>query len=47
MLEVKSEYLAPYGNEYTYIVVKVLDTKGNEYYQRLKIIIKPALHELT
>ena len=47
MLNVKSEYLAPYGNEYTYIVVKVVDTKGNEYYQRLKIIIKPALHDLT
>lgn len=47
MLEVKSDYLVPYNNEYTYIVVKVRDTKGNEYYQRLMIIIKPALHDLT
>lgn len=45
MLEIKDTYL--YNNEYTYIVVKVKDTKGNIHFQRLKIVLKPELHELT
>ena len=45
MLAVQDKYL--YNNEYTYIVVKVKDTKGEYHYQRLKIIIKPQLHDLT
>lgn len=45
MLEIKDSYL--YNNEYTYIVVKVKDTKGNIHFQRLKIVLKPELHELT
>ncbi|MCR5148803.1 MAG: DUF5057 domain-containing protein [Eubacterium sp.] len=45
LLEIKDSYM--YNNEYTYIVVKVKDTKGNVYFQRLKIILKPELHELT
>ena len=47
MLDVKNSYLEPYGNEYTYLVVKVQPTKGNAIYRRIKIIIKPELHDLT
>ena len=45
MLELKDSYL--YNNEYTYIVLKVTDKNGNVYFQRLKVILKPKLHELT
>lgn len=45
MLKIEDKYL--YNDEYTYIVVKIVDTKGVPHYKRLKIIIKPALHDLT
>lgn len=45
MLEIQDNYL--YNNEYTYIVVKIIPTKGNPIYTRIKIILKPELHDLT
>ncbi|MBR1675000.1 MAG: DUF5057 domain-containing protein [Eubacterium sp.] len=47
MLRLKGEYIEPYNNEYTYLVVKVVPTKGNPIYKRIKIIIKPQLFDLT
>ncbi len=45
MLEIQDNYL--YNNEYTYIVVKVIPSKGDPIYTRIKIILKPELHDLT
>ncbi len=47
MLTIEPRYIEPYNNEYTYIVVKVVDTKGKPHFKRIKIIIKPELHDLT
>jgi hypothetical protein len=45
MLELQDSYL--YNNEYAYIVVKMIPTKGDPIYTRIKIILKPELHDLT
>jgi hypothetical protein len=45
MLTLKDSYL--YNNEYTYLVVKVVTTKGDPIYKRIKIIIKPELFDLS
>jgi hypothetical protein len=46
-LKLKDEYFAPYGGKYTYIVIKVTDSKDNVRYQRIKITLKDKLFNLT
>lgn len=46
-LKLRPEYFAPYNNEYTYLVIEATDTAGNKVYQRVKIMIKPTLFDLT
>ncbi len=46
-LQLKPEYFNPYNQEYTYIVIAVTDKKGNTVYQRIKIMLKQYLHDLT
>ena len=46
-LKLQPEYFAPYNNEYTYVVIEAIDTKGNKVYQRIKIMIKDYLFNLT
>ncbi|MBR1815747.1 MAG: DUF5057 domain-containing protein [Lachnospiraceae bacterium] len=46
-LKLQPEYFLPYNNEYTYIVIRAEDTKGNVVYQRIKIKLLPHLFDLT
>lgn len=47
MLKLQPEYFEPYNNEYTYIVIEATDTKGNKVYQRIKVMLKDILFNLT
>ena len=46
-LKLLDSYFEPYGGNYTYIVIKVTDDKGNVTYQRIQIIRKAHLFDLT
>ncbi|MDE6025200.1 MAG: DUF5057 domain-containing protein [Lachnospiraceae bacterium] len=46
-LKLKPEYFDPYNGEYTYIVIEATDSSGNKVYQRIKIMIKDVLFNLT
>ena len=46
-LKLQPSYFAPYNNEYTYLVIEATDSAGNKVYQRVKIMIKPTLFDLT
>lgn len=46
-LKLQPSYFAPYNNEYTYLVIEATDSAGNKVYQRVKIMIKPRLFDLT
>lgn len=46
-LKLQPEYFAPYNNEYTYIVIEATDSEGNKVYQRIKIMLKDYLFDLT
>ncbi len=46
-LKLKSQYFEPYGGQYTYIVIKAVDGKGNIAYKRIKIKLIPRLFDLT
>ena len=46
-LKLLDSYFEPYGGNYTYIVIKVTDDKGNITYQRIQIIRKAHLFDLT
>ena len=46
-LKLQPEYFAPYNNEYTYIVIEATDSEGNKVYQRIKIMLKEYLFDLT
>lgn len=46
-LKLKSQYFEPYGGQYTYIVIKAIDGKGNIAYKRIKIKLIPKLFDLT
>ena len=47
MLKLQPEYFEPYNNEYTYIVIEATDSKGNKVYQRIKVMLKDVLFNLT
>lgn len=47
MLKLQPQYFEPYNNEYTYIVIEATDSKGNKVYQRIKIMLKDVLFNLT
>lgn len=46
-LKLLDKYFEPYGGNYTYIVIKVTDSNGNITYQRIQIIRKAHLFDLT
>lgn len=46
-LKLQPEYFAPYNNEYTYIVIEATDSEGNKVYQRIKVMLKDYLFDLT
>lgn len=46
-LKLQPEYFKNYNNEYTYLVIEATDSAGNKVYQRIKIMIKPHLFDLT
>lgn len=43
----KTDLFAPYGGNFTYIVIEVIDNKGNVSYQKIKIVRKGHLFDLT
>lgn len=47
MLKLQPEYFEPYNNEYTYIVIEATDSKGSKVYQRIKVLLKDVLFNLT
>ncbi len=46
-LKLKPEYFDPYNGEYTYIVIEATDSGGNKVYQRIKVMLKDVLFNLT
>lgn len=46
-LKLDDSYFEPYGGNYTYIIIEVIDSEGNVSYQRIKIIRKAHLFDLT
>lgn len=46
-LKLQPEYFEPYNNEYTYIVIDAVDSEGNHVYQRIKVMLKDVLFNLT
>lgn len=46
-LKLLDKYFEPYGGNYTYIIVKVTDSLGNITYQRIQIVRKAHLFDLT
>lgn len=47
LLKLDDSYFAPYGGNYTYIVIEVVDDQGNVTYQKIKIVRKAHLFDLT
>lgn len=47
MLQLQQEYFDKYDGYHTYIVIEATDSKGNKVYQRLKIMLKETLFNLT
>lgn len=46
-LKLENVYFTPYGGNYTYIVIEVTDSENNVTYQKIKIVRKPHLFDLT
>lgn len=46
-LKLVPEDFEPYGGNYTYIVIEVIDSAGNVSYQKIKVVRKPHLFDLT
>ncbi|MCM1286845.1 MAG: DUF5057 domain-containing protein [Clostridium sp.] len=46
-LKLRPEYFDPYNGEYTYLVIEATDSSGNKVYQRIKIMLKEVLFNLT
>lgn len=46
-LKLDDSYFEPYGGNYTYIVIEVIDDQGNVSYQKIKIVRKAHLFDLT
>lgn len=46
-LKLDDSYFEPYGGNYTYIVIEVIDSEGNVSYQRIKIVRKAHMFDLT
>ncbi|MCM1273351.1 MAG: DUF5057 domain-containing protein [Clostridium sp.] len=46
-LKLKPEYFDPYNGEYTYIVIEATDSSDNKVYQRIKVMLKDVLFNLT
>lgn len=46
-LKLQPSYFEPYNNEYTYIVIEATDSEGNKVYQRIKVMLKDYLFDLT
>ena len=46
-LKLQPKYFENYNNEYTYLVIQATDSAGNVVYQRIKIMLKPYLFDLT
>lgn len=46
-LKLQPSYFEPYNNEYTYIVIEAIDSEGNKVYQRIKVMLKDYLFDLT
>lgn len=46
-LKLDDAYFEPYGGNYTFIIIEVIDSEGNVSYQRIKIIRKAHLFDLT
>ena len=47
MLKLQPSYFDPYNGQYTYIVIEVIDSKGQHAYKRIKIQLKDKLFNLT
>ncbi|MDD6327999.1 MAG: hypothetical protein PUA62_06080, partial [Lachnospiraceae bacterium] len=46
-LKLTKEMFDAYGGNYTYIIIEVVDTEGNESYQKIKVTKKVHLFDLT
>lgn len=46
-LKLNDSYFEPYGGNFTYIVIEVIDDQGNVSYQKIKIVRKAHLFDLT
>lgn len=46
-LKLQPSYFENYNNEYTYIVIEATDSEGNKVYQRIKVMLKDYLFDLT